>query len=121
MRVDDGPLKGREFYARRLVDRTHVVVTDRAWLRVPEMKAIAVSENADAVTRFWKALAKDDTVASAQAYIDGNFTQVPPETECTVVRLSSDHLYALVRVTKDGAPHDYWVLASVASLEPPVN
>ena len=120
VRVDDGQLKGREFFARRVVDRTHVVVTDRAWLRAPGMKAIAVSENASAVTKFWKALAKNDKTASAQAYIDGNFTQVPPDTACTVIRLSSDHLYALVRVAKDMASQDYWVLASVASPDAPV-
>ena len=119
VRVDDGQLKGREFYARRLVDRTHVVQSDRAWLRVPGMKAIALTENPKQVTKFWEALAKKDPVASAQAYIDGNFVQVPPDTQCDVMQLSTDHNYALVRVTKDGALHNYWVLATVASLDAP--
>lgn len=119
VRVDDGPLKGREFYARRLVDRQHVVDSDRAWLRVPDMKAVPVSENEKAAARFWTALAKGDKTASAQAYIDGNFVQLAPDTACTVIRLSSDHLFAQIRVTKDGALHDYWVLATAASLDPP--
>jgi hypothetical protein len=119
VRVDDGQLKGREFFARRIVPRTHVVQSDRAWLRVEGMKAIALSENPKEVRKFWAAVAKHDQTASAQAYIDGNFAQVPPDTQCDVMQLSADHNFAFVRVQKDGAPHLYWVLASAASLEPP--
>ena len=119
VRIDDGQLKGREFFARRLVDRTHVVVSDRAWLRVAGMKAIPLTENTKEVTKYWTALAKKDQVASAQAYIDGNFVQVPPDTQCDVMHLSTDHNYALVRVTREGALHNYWVLATAASLDAP--
>ena len=119
IRVDDGPLKGLEYYARRIVDPTHVIATDHAWLRVPEMKAVPVSENAAAVARYWAAMAKNDLTASAQAYIDGNFTQLALNTECRVLRLSEDHLFAQIRAVKTGESHDYWVLATVASLEPP--
>jgi hypothetical protein len=119
VRIEDGPLKGREFYARRVVDRKKVVASDRAWLRAPDMKAIAVSENAEAATRFWRALAHDDKTAAAQAYIDGEFQQLPPDTPCTVVGLSTSERFAKVRVEKDGAKIDYWVLATIASLDPP--
>jgi hypothetical protein len=119
IRVDEGPLKGHMFYARRLVDKTHVVATDRAWLRAPGMKAVPVSDDAQAVARFWKALAQNDKIASAQAYIDGNFTQLPLDTPCIVVRLSEDHAFAQVRATKEGEPNDFWVLATIASLESP--
>ena len=119
VRVDDGPLMGRELYARRLVDRASLVVSDRAWLRAAGMKAVPVSVDAAAVNRYWKALSHNDQTAAAQAYLDGQFTQVVPDTECSVVAFSTDHLFAKVRVTKDDAPHDYWVLATVASLEAP--
>ncbi len=118
--VDDGALKGREYYARRLVDRNHVVATDRAWLKVPGMKAVPVSEDQKATGQYWTAMAKSDSTASAQAYIDGNFTQVAQNTQCTVLTLSSDHNFALVRVKKDGLDHDYWVLAAAASLDAPI-
>jgi hypothetical protein len=119
VRVDDGPLKGRELYARRLVDRNAVVVSDRAWLRAPGMKAIPVSLDADAAKRYWKALAKNDQTAAAQAYIDGKFAQVALESECSIVAFSSDHLLVQVLVKDDTAPHGYWVLATIASPEPP--
>ena len=119
VRVDDGPLRGREFYARRVVDRKTVVVADRAWLRAPDMKAVAVSDNAEAVSRFWRALSHEDKAAAAQAYSDGNFTLLSHNTPCTVVGLSTNELFAQIRVSKEGVPYDYWVLATIASPEPP--
>lgn len=119
VRVDDGPAKGKEYFARWLVDRRWVVISDRAWLRHPDLDDVPVAENAEIVGRYWTARADQDEEAEASTYEEGGFTTLPLETECTVTGQDDDRRLVRVRVLVQGTPHEYWVLNTIPSPVPP--
>ena len=119
VRVDEGPLEGKLFYARHLVDRKKLVVSDRVWLRAPGMTAVPLSEDPEQAVKFWRAMGVNKKATAAKVYTEGKFVDMPLETECIVTGISANSLFARVRAKNGDAPHEYWVLASIPSVEPP--
>jgi hypothetical protein len=119
VRVEAGPQKGKELYARWLVDRTSLAVADRVWLRAPGMKAIPLSEDAEAVAKFWRALSKNLKATAAELHTQGRFVEAPQDTQCTITAISANNLFVRVRFDEPPGTVDYWILATIASLDAP--
>jgi hypothetical protein len=122
VRADDGPEKGKELYAGRLVPRKSVIVTDRAWLRATGMKRIPAAQDAKSANAFWKATLVKDEAGAAKAFKEGRFKSLEQETECTVTEVEvfdSDHYILRIRIGAGATAPQYWVPSRTLSPEPP--
>lgn len=121
LRVEDGPLKGRELY---VVDSwemkllTQLVATDRVWVRAGGNPQIPVGENRDDASRFWDAYQRQDQ-ATAQGLIDaGKIRTLPAETQGTVTD-AQDIFYIEIEVASDEATRRIWVPSGFLSFQAP--
>ncbi len=122
VRVDEGPEKGNDLYAGRLVPRNIVIVTDRAWLRAPGMKRIPAARDAQSANAFWTATLAKDSAAASSVFKEGRFQSLAPETECTVTEATvfeADHYVFRIRVGAGESATQYWVPSKTLSPVPP--
>lgn len=122
VRVDDGPEKGKELYAGRLVPRKSVIVTDRAWVTSGGMKRIPGSRDAKNANAFWKAVLAKDDVGAANAFKAGHFKNLKLGTECEVTEVEvfdTDHYIFRIRIGEGAMAEDFWVPSRTLTPEKP--
>lgn len=120
VRVDDGPLKGRELFVAagdEIKSLNRLAETDRVWVRAGPNAQIPVGTSQEDTSRFWEAYQRQDT-ATAQAMIDaGKILPLPAETQGTVTD-AKDIAYTEIEVAMDGVTRKFWVPAAFLSLVP---
>lgn len=120
VRVEDGPLKGRELFAvtsSEMKSLNRLAETDRVWVRAGPNAQIPVGNSQADTSRFWDAYRLQDG-ATVQGMIDaGQVLPLPAEVQGTVTD-AGDLFYTQIEVAVGGAMRRVWVPTAFLSLVP---